>query len=74
MPNFSLRHTFDADAVADLSKAYEGALQALGLPVSASKDDPNSPHTQVARRIFLAAQKGERRPEVLRRAGTLHAW
>ena len=58
------RQNFDPETVAVLVRAYEQAVDELGLPRS-DGDDPASPQRKVARRIILAARKGERRPEVL---------
>jgi hypothetical protein len=69
MPPSAFRQNFDSDTLALMVRAYEQAVDELGLPRT-DGDDPAAPQRQVARRIILAAQKGERRPEVLVTVGT----
>jgi hypothetical protein len=63
MPIRSLleRHSFAPDEVANLVKAFENALAALGL---ARREDPAT--LLVATTIIEAAKKGERDPQRLR--------
>ncbi len=69
MPVRSFTTWFDPDTVAILVRAYDAAIQDLGLPPQPPADETASPHHKVAQSIMDLALQGERRFELLKAAG-----